>query len=241
MKRKRRIVSVLMASMMLFSICGVPGYAGTDGIEPEEGGSVVTEKEPLPEKGKLTEYEEVSKTDKEAGESENVRSTDVETGQGELMGGTGAPGVSGRTDRPDGSESGDTSSGSGRSAISANSTGGTGGSVVKEEAEILANCSVKLMEGDSEKQNNFRETDTSVDVQVALDETVESCYLNIYAYAGNTAFDPGSSYNIRLWTGKVTDGFRNTCQFEASALPLEKGYKIIASLNVPGDHMFLYS
>ena len=78
MKRKRRIVSVLMASMMLFSICGVPGYAGTDGIEPEEGGSVVTEKEPLPEKGKLTEYEEVSKTDKEAGESENVRSTDVE-------------------------------------------------------------------------------------------------------------------------------------------------------------------
>lgn len=233
MKRKRRIVSILMASMMLFSICGVPGYAGTDGIEPEEGGSVVTEKEPLPEKGKLTEYEEVSKTDKEAGESENVRSTDVETGQGELMGGTGAPGVSGRTDRPDGSESGDTSSGSGRSAISANSTGGTGGSVVKEEAEILANCSVKLMEGDSEKQGNFRETDTSVDVQVSLDESVESCYLNIYAYAGNTAFDPDSSYNVMLWSGRVTDGFRNTCQFEASALPLKKGYKVIASLNVP--------
>lgn len=238
MKRKRRIVSVLMASMMLFSICGVPGYAGTDGIEPEEGGSVVTEKVTLSEKGKLTEHEEVAKTDKEAGESENAGSADVDPGQGEPMGGTGASGVSGRIDGPDGSENGDASAGSGISGISANSTGGAGGSVVKEEAEILANCSVKLMEGDSEKQDNFRETDTSVDVQVSLDESVESCYLNIYAYAGNTAFDPDSSYNVRLWSGRVTDGSRQTCRFAASALPLEKGYKVIASLNVPvgGDN-----
>ena len=178
MKRKRRILSVLMASVMMLSICSAPGYADAGGLALTEDGSVMTE-------------------EKDIVENETLPGDEGSTATG------GSPG------------------------------GETSRSAVKTEAEILANCSVSLMEGGAEKQDNFRESDTSVDVKVSLDETVESCYLNIYAYAGNTAFDPDSSFNIRLWSGKVTDGSQQECQFASSALPLKKGYKVIASLNVP--------
>ncbi len=71
-----------------------------------------------------------------------------------------------------------------------------------------------------------------VDVKVQLDDTLDGCYLTIFAYAGNTAFDPDASQNIRLWSGKVTNGNR-TCNFSTANLPLKVGYKIVACLNVP--------
>lgn len=111
-----------------------------------------------------------------------------------------------------------------------------GETVSKSEEEILKNCSVQIMENGEAKTENFKEDDNLAYVKVKLDDSVESCYMNIYAYAGNTAFDPDSSYNIRLWSGEVTDNYSGECNFSSDKLPLKKGYKIVASLNVPvGD------
>ena len=55
----------------------------------------------------------------------------------------------------------------------------------------------------------------------------------IYAYAGNTRFDPDGDFNVRLWTGKVKNCTAQTFNFIAEKLPLKVGNKIIASLNVP--------
>ena len=103
----------------------------------------------------------------------------------------------------------------------------------KTPEEILENCSVQLMQDGQARTETFKETDTSADVSVKLDDSVESCYLTLYAYAGNTSFDPDSTYNKRLWAGNVTNGYTGTCRFTAGTLPLIKGYKIIACLNVP--------
>lgn len=107
------------------------------------------------------------------------------------------------------------------------------GTTEKTEQEILSNCSVELMNGEERRTEAFQEDSTSTGVKVTLDESVESCYLNIYAYAGNTSFDPDGSHNTILWTGEVSDGYNETCEFKKSALPLKAGYKVIASLNVP--------
>ena len=97
---------------------------------------------------------------------------------------------------------------------------------------ILANCSVELL-----KDGNFKLTDTSVDVNVELDESLEKCYLTLFAYAGNTSFDSDSEHNIRLWTGFITPG-KHTLTFNGRASELKVGYKIIASLNVPVSEEF---
>lgn len=97
---------------------------------------------------------------------------------------------------------------------------------------ILANCSVELL-----KDGNFKLTDTEVDVNVTLDESLSQCYLTLFAYAGNTSFDSDSEHNIRLWTGFITPG-KHTLPFNGRASELKVGYKIIASLNVPVDEDF---
>lgn len=107
------------------------------------------------------------------------------------------------------------------------------GATEKTEQEILSNCSVQLTDKGEVRTEAFQEDSTSTEVKVKLDESVESCYLNIYAYAGNTSFDPDGSFNTLLWSGRVTDGYHKTCDFKESALPLKPGYKVIASLNVP--------
>ena len=105
----------------------------------------------------------------------------------------------------------------------------------KTPEEILANCSVKLMDGDSERTENFKLDSTSVDVAVRLDDSIpDGCYLTIFGYAGNTAFDADATYNVHLWSGKVQNGQRYTCIFsDAARANLKVGYKIIACLNVP--------
>ncbi len=105
----------------------------------------------------------------------------------------------------------------------------------KTPEEILANCSVKLMDGDSERTSKFKLDSTSADVAVQLDDSVTNgCYLTIFGYAGNTAFDADATYNVRLWSGKVQNGQRYTCTFSGAARAnLKVGYKIIACLNVP--------
>ena len=103
----------------------------------------------------------------------------------------------------------------------------------KTPEEILANSTVQLMQDGAPRTEKFKEDANSVDIKVQLASTVQSCYLTIFAYAGNTAFDADSSQNIRLWAGMVTDGYTDTCTFAADKLPLKVGYKIVACLNVP--------
>ena len=105
----------------------------------------------------------------------------------------------------------------------------------KAPEEILANCSVKLMDGENERASKFKLDSTSADVAVQLDDSVTNgCYLTIFGYAGNTAFDADATYNVRLWSGKVQNGQRYTCNFSDTARKsLKIGYKIIACLNVP--------
>ena len=100
------------------------------------------------------------------------------------------------------------------------------------DLSILENCSVTLL-----KDGNFKLTDTSVDVNVELDKSLEKCHLSLFAYAGNTTFDPDSEHNIRLWAGSVTPG-EQTLTFNSRASELKVGYKIIASLNVPVSEDF---
>ncbi len=90
---------------------------------------------------------------------------------------------------------------------------------------ILGNCQVSM-----NKEGNFTQEDTGVDVSVSLDESVESCNLTIFAYAGNVSFDPDDSHNIRLWSGMVSDGYSGICNFSQQ---LQVGYRVIACLNVP--------
>lgn len=95
-------------------------------------------------------------------------------------------------------------------------------------ASILKNCSATI-----EHEGTFAPSDTGTHVKVALSDQVSSCYLTLFAYASNTSFDPDSTANIRLWSGRVTDGFDSDVDFSSANLPLKKGYSVIACLNVP--------
>lgn len=107
-------------------------------------------------------------------------------------------------------------------------------SAANADYTIAENCSVTLV-----KDDNFKADDTSVSVSVKLDDRLSDCYMIIYSYAGNTKFDPDGDFNIRLWTGKVTNCTEQTFTFYAEKLPLKVGHKIIATLNVPvGDEVY---
>ena len=99
-------------------------------------------------------------------------------------------------------------------------------SAANADYTIAENCSVTLV-----KDDNFKTDDTSVDISVKLDDRLQDCYMIIYAYAGNTRFDPDGDFNVRLWTGKVKNCTAQTFNFIADKLPLKVGNKIIASLN----------
>ena len=95
-------------------------------------------------------------------------------------------------------------------------------------AEILRDCAVELVQDGA-----FGPASSGTHVKVRLSEKVERCNLTIFAYASNTAFDPDSSQNVRLWSGMVTDGYDADVNFNAAQLPLKAGYSVIACLNVP--------
>lgn len=99
----------------------------------------------------------------------------------------------------------------------------------KTPEEILKNTTATLMKDGKVRTETFRQSETSVDVKVQLDDSLSQCYMTLYAYSANTAFDPDSSYNKRLWTGYVQNG-QVTCTFQ-NQLPLH--YNVIACLNVP--------
>ncbi len=99
----------------------------------------------------------------------------------------------------------------------------------KTPEEILKNTTATLMKDGKVRTETFRQSETSVDVRVQLDDSLSQCYMTLYAYSSNTTFDPDSSYNKRLWTGKVHNG-QVTCTF-TQQLPLY--HKVIACLNVP--------
>ena len=119
-------------------------------------------------------------------------------------------------------------------AVLVSDNGGNTDEGNKKPETILANCSVTMMQDGEERTELFKENDSAVDVAVRLDDSIENgCYLTIFAYAGNTAFDADAVQNIRLWSGLVTDGYTGTCNFSSAQLPLKVGYKVIACLNVP--------
>ena len=60
----------------------------------------------------------------------------------------------------------------------------------KTPEEILKNTSVTLMKNGETRTEKFTQQETSVDVRVKLDDSVDKCWLKICGYAGNTGFDP---------------------------------------------------
>ena len=107
-------------------------------------------------------------------------------------------------------------------------TGETSGE--KTQEEILKNTTVTLVKNGEPRTENFKQSEKSVDVKVQLDDSLEQCYMTIFAYSSNTTFDPDGSYNKRLWTGYVKNGQTVTCTFNQE-LPLY--HNVIACLNVP--------
>ena len=90
-----------------------------------------------------------------------------------------------------------------------------------------------LLQNGKTRTEPFKQNANSVDVQVELDDSVESCYMTVYAYIGTAGFDPdNSTSSFVLWKGQVKTG-TITCPFNAD-VTLKVGYKIIACVNTPG-------
>ncbi len=107
----------------------------------------------------------------------------------------------------------------------------------KTYSEILNNCSVTLMNGGSIRTDALRQTDTSVDFSVKLDDSIKSCTLFFCAYPGNSQFDDESQFNKRLGAvDNVTDGYTGTQTIDLSEIPI--GYKVTAYLWVDLDEDF---
>ena len=106
------------------------------------------------------------------------------------------------------------------------------GSTEKTREEVIKNTSVQLMKDGAVRTETFQQTETSVDVKVQLDETVQQCYMTVYAYIGTARFDPdNSASSFVLWKGQVSSG-TITCPFNTE-VALKVGYKIIACVNTP--------
>ena len=102
----------------------------------------------------------------------------------------------------------------------------------KTRAEIIANTSAVLLQDGETRTEPFKEDAASVDAQVKLDDSVESCYMTVYAYIGTAGFDPdNSTSSFVLWKGQVKTG-TVTCPFNTD-VALKVGYKIIACVNTP--------
>jgi hypothetical protein len=104
---------------------------------------------------------------------------------------------------------------------------------MKEMTEILKNSSVYFTKEGKMRTENFLDSEGEAEVTIELDETVKQCSLTLFAYAGNTAFDPEDSYNIRLWSGMVTENGTKTYPFRKECLPLKAGFKLVACINLP--------
>ena len=102
----------------------------------------------------------------------------------------------------------------------------------KTREEIIANTSAVLLQNGKTRTEPFKQNANSVDVQVELDDSVESCYMTVYAYIGTAGFDPdNSTSSFVLWKGQVKTG-TVTCPFNTD-VALKVGYKIIACVNTP--------
>lgn len=102
----------------------------------------------------------------------------------------------------------------------------------KTREEMIANTSAVLLQNGKTRTEPFKQNANSVDVQVELDDSVESCYMTVYAYIGTAGFDPdNSTSSFVLWKGQVKTG-TITCPFNAD-VALKVGYKIIACVNTP--------
>lgn len=129
-----------------------------------------------------------------------------------------------------GGSSGGESGGSGSGG-----SGDSGQTGSKTEAEILKNCGIEILQNGKTRTEKFQETETSTQVKVKLDDSVDQCYMKVYAYPGNAAFDPDGTVNKALYVKQVKNGETVNCDFNQKLI---KGYKIIACLIVPvgGDN-----
>ena len=72
----------------------------------------------------------------------------------------------------------------------------------KTREEMIANTSAVLLQNGKTRTKPFKQNANSVDVQVKLDDSVESCYMTVYAYIGTAGFDPdNSTSSFVLWKG----------------------------------------
>ena len=102
----------------------------------------------------------------------------------------------------------------------------------KTREEMIADTSAVLLQNGKTRTEPFKQNANSVDVQVKLDDSVESCYMTVYAYIGTAGFDPdNSTSSFVLWKGQVKTG-TVTCPFNTD-VALKVGYKIIACVNTP--------
>lgn len=122
-------------------------------------------------------------------------------------------------------------------AEAAGGQNGPPGGAIPLDVSILPNCSIILDVPGDPAPSEFSTDSTSASVRVALDASlVNGVYMTIYAYPGNTSFDPDSPATKRLFGKTVQDGESGTYAFNPNALPLIAGYKVVAALNVPiGD------
>ena len=121
----------------------------------------------------------------------------------------------------------------GSGGSSSGGSGDSGQTGSKTEAEILNSCGIELLQNGVKRTENFKETETSTQVKVKLDDSVAECYMKIYAYPGNAGFDPDGTVNKTLYVKQVKNGETVNCDFKQTLI---KGYKIIACLIVPvGD------
>ncbi len=108
----------------------------------------------------------------------------------------------------------------------------------KSWQEVLANCSITLLEDGSPRTAPFRQEATTVDYVVKLDDSLSGCRLIFYVYPGNTSFDPDSGYTKRLGGLDVADGSTGQFSLDLTAVPV--GYKVIAGLYIclDGDDFY---
>lgn len=237
-RRSRQALSALVSCTMVFSLVGAPAIAYgdvNDGVEAtialaEESGQPTNDAAHVADEGAAEQKaapepsaEDVAapttddNASEEAPSSENAGETSAEDDVAARATGENPSATVTAEAQPQDSAATEASE------IAAGALAAT-----PSYADVLAGCSVVL-----NRTVPFTADDDEVAVSVRLHDSVPQCYLTLFAYAGNTAFDPDATQNIRLWEGRVQNGDELTCSFNASRLPLKPGYKVIACLNVP--------
>ena len=101
----------------------------------------------------------------------------------------------------------------------------------KTYEQILANCSVQILDNGAVRTESFKQENTTVGYSAVLDNDVLSCHLQFFAYPGNAAFDPDSNIVKRLGGCDITGtDAKGTMAIDLTDVPV--GYRVVAALYV---------